>query len=138
MKNKFLKYRYLGKVIPEVPDTWKPVIMKMLFEVDSIIRPWYLPRFVLNLLADNRKVGNNSFPLINSIHKKIYITQIKQKFGSLRVYGEFPKECDPVITTAINTCKDTCEYCGVKSASFVTVKSWVRNLCDDCKKKAKE
>lgn len=123
----FKKYRYLCQGNPEVPATWEPLILTMLEKLDAIARHKFIPRFFLNYLS-------RTFPqLLEEFMPSIYITQIKQKFGALRVYGVFTDEAQEIINKTIAICDDTCEFCGNNHTSHVMVKSWVRNLCTTCK-----
>ena len=144
--NNFSKYRYLGNVQPEVPESWKPIILRMLKDIDSIIRPWYMPRSVLN-----RMIGEKRKPITKDLFNQVidgtyvdllventYITTIKQKFASLRISGTYPLKVEKIINKTEELCNNTCEFCGNSNTSTVTIKGWVRNLCVECKKKAKE
>lgn len=123
MKYNFNKYRYLGAVQPDVPAPWNLHIFIMLTELDGIIRHKYMPLFLLNF--------------ISKFKPKPRITQIKQKFGTLKVVGTFTAEEQVFVTKAETICKDTCEYCGNHNTTHVMVKSWVRNLCATCKEQKK-
>lgn len=115
MIKKFNKYKYLGSVVPEVPEFWEHIILDMLKALDKETRPWYLPKFML----ENRDL--------------FLIQQIKQKFGTLRVYHTFEdKKCKDIISKAEFLCNDTCEFCGTQGTVNVTIKNWVRNLCPEC------
>jgi len=127
MPNKFKKYRYLGQVAPEVPKSWEPHIMEMLIKLDKIARHKFIPLFLLNFISD-------VFPsLLEELMPSIFITQIKQKFGALRIYGTFTPRAQEIVTKTESLCNNTCEYCGNPNTTHVMVKSWVRNLCATCK-----
>ncbi|MGV8961943.1 MAG: hypothetical protein ACOH2V_01000 [Candidatus Saccharimonadaceae bacterium] len=145
MENTFLKYKYLGNVMPSIPKVWEPIVLKMLIDIDVIVRPWYIPKFIMNYM-----VGKKRKPIsVDLFHKiidsridfllqDVYISQIKQKFASLRVLGTFSTQIQKIVTDTEMLCKNTCEICGKSDTSFVTVKSWVKNLCTQCKKEAKQ
>lgn len=142
MNNDFIKYRYLGMVGPEVPNVWKPTILKMIIKIDEIVKPKYIPRSVLNLLNDLSYRKGKEFWFfhnwLNKLVKDINITQIKQKFAGLRVYGTFNDEIQKVINEAEVICNNTCEYCGTTGTTNTMVKGWLRNLCPKCKEKPKK
>ena len=131
MKNKFDKYKYLGNVTPEVPESWENIILDMLVNIDNIVRPWYIPMFIWNY-----RLGRE-IDLCSSIG--IYISQIKQKFGTLRVYNTSESnDIKLIIKVAEDRCNNTCEYCGKEGTTNVTIKNWVRNLCPECIEKARK
>lgn len=123
MKINYKKYRYLGKVSPEVPKTWEYIILEMLISIDKLVKPKYYPRFILNFIADK---GEYIFD------RRVYISQIKQKFGSLRVYGSFSEDIQKIITKAEKSCNMTCEFCGNQGTNMIMIKNWVRNICTTC------
>jgi len=130
MKFDFKKYRYLGAVCPEVPKPWEPIIFDMLVKIDAITKSSYIPRTLLNLIS--------KYPVILSeLMPSTQITQIKQKFGALRIYGVFTEEVQKIIDATEKECNNTCEYCGNPNTSHVMIKSWVRNLCTTCKETKK-
>jgi hypothetical protein len=64
--------------------------------------------------------------------EKIHITQIKEKFGSLRVYADFPNEkIDAIIGKYEDKSYHVCEQCGLPS-HLRTFRGWVYNMCDPC------
>lgn len=126
----FKKYTYLGNIVPEVPEPWEPIILKILYDIDKLVRPWYFPKFVLNYMKYNKY---KSFMYINKIEDLIYISQIKQKFGTLRVSTHSStNKINEIIDLTILKCNNTCEFCGKENTKNVTVKNWIRNLCEDC------
>jgi ribosomal protein L37AE/L43A len=127
MLNNFKKYRYLGQVVPEVPKSWEPHIMEMFIKLDKIARHKFIPLFLLNFI-------NTVFPLLlEKLMPSIFITQIKQKFGVLRVYGTFSSRAQKIVSQTESLCNNTCEFCGNPNTTRVMVKSWIRNLCATCK-----
>lgn len=125
--SKHLKYRYLGRVSLCLPEYWKPIVLNLYKDLDKQIRPWYIPRFVCNYLSDK-----NSFYIL-SITRDNFITQVKDKFATLCVYGTFDDQCQKIVNSYRVKCNNTCEYCGVdKDTRHVGIKGWVRNLCPDC------
>lgn len=144
MELNFYKYRYLGAVAPEVPETWKPIIFKMIEDIDKIIKPKFISRWFLNFLYDksHNKRGLVVIPFLDKILSKLIdgtnITQIKQKFATLRVYGTFNSNVCIITRAAESTCNNTCESCGNNGTSNVMVKNWVRNLCLECIEKIKK
>jgi len=138
LSKKFKQYRYLGAIAPEIPESWQDIILDMLTEIDFKVKPWYMPRFFLNIISDKARLANGEvisitwdqllFLLIGSTK----ITHIKQKFATLRISGKFDDTIKPIVDKTISKCNNTCEFCGAPDTVHVMVKSWVRNLCEKC------
>ena len=62
----------------------------------------------------------------------INIVQIKEKFGTLRLYvgGSNYDQVDKIVDEAERKSAITCEYCGKPGKLRQT--SWLKTLCDDC------
>ena len=62
----------------------------------------------------------------------IKIVQIKEKYGSLRIYldGYSDPSVDGMVTFAEKFSEKICEYCGDKAVG--KSKGWIRNLCRSC------
>jgi len=140
INNKFKKYRYLGMVYPETEESWKPIVLNMLKEIDKYIRPWYIPKFALNIVLDSNKRNIIWYwnQILSLFIPGIYISQIKSKFATLRVYGVFDNHILEIIKKAEEQCSDTCEICGNSGCSHVMIKGWVTNLCETCKENLKK
>ena len=68
----------------------------------------------------------------------IEIVQIKEKFGSLRVYYSHTEFngvffIDEIIAKYELLSKKTCEFCG-KDASIINEKGWLRCVCKNCER----
>jgi ribosomal protein L37AE/L43A len=131
MKTKLKKYRYLGVVHIEVPQSWESIILNMLSQIDKITRPKFMPLILLNLIYDIMP------GILLEFMPNTYITQIKQKFGALRIYGVFSLKAQEIINATEIECNNTCEFCGNPNTTHIMVKSWVRNLCTTCKEAKK-
>lgn len=131
--NPFKKYRYLGNITPEIPETWNHIVLQMLKNIDKTIRPKGVFKWMLNY---NFKINKD---LIEAFNQSIFILKIKQNFGTLRVSTKAStKEINDIINTATLECNNTCEFCGKKGTTNVTIKNWVRNLCSECIEKNKK
>jgi hypothetical protein len=62
------------------------------------------------------------------------ITDIKDKFATLRIYGHFGEEIEKIIEQAEDECYKTCERCGGKEKVRSVGKGWIYNLCKTCRK----
>jgi hypothetical protein len=97
---------------------------------DKLVRNRFIPRSLLNFIG--------KYPVILSkIMPNTHITQIKQKFSTLRIYGVFPDNIQKIIDATEVKCNNTCEFCGNPNTTHVMVKSWVRNLCATCEEQKK-
>ena len=67
------------------------------------------------------------------------IVQIKEKFGTLRVYtrGDTSEGIKELISEMEDICDYTCDKCGSKEGKLRT-NGWVRVRCDECEAKDNE
>lgn len=66
---------------------------------------------------------------------KIKITQIKEKFGVLRIYcNHYTDDLRKIIYDAVENSKNTCENCGTHE-NLGWTKPWYKRLCKDCSTK---
>ena len=97
------KYQYLGiswNIFKESTDLHEYLEDFIMF-VAKKAKPWWCPTFVLNLL--NLFANDNSIVRCRNQHLAsafrnitggLLITDIKEKYGTIRVYGYFTKEVD--------------------------------------------
>ena len=137
-----VKYRYMGYTHLSIPDGWVPIVKQMLRDIDKKIRPWYIPRFVLNwiyLLAHgNSVVRVRSWFFYRIIQKipvfsKCFISDIKDKYAELRVYGSFSPEIEKIVDAAVEKSNFTCERCGSTYKVEVKDYGWLYTLCQSCR-----
>lgn len=96
----------------ECDDGWFDLIESMCEEIQSDI---------------NYKV-NNQIPVT-----QVLVTQIKEKFGTLRFYYEGGDDfADGVVSLAENLSSKICETCGNKGKTKGS--SWLKTTCDICDK----
>lgn len=111
--------------------------------LDSIPDGWmvaFIPQFKDEL-----------FKSLGAYADEITFYQIKEKFGELTVYWNFPdkdyytdknyddlKELVPIIENIIKkyteVSKNTCVKCG-RAATYTTTWGWIAPFCDDCEVK---
>lgn len=139
MKSVLTKYRYLGYNYLSIPDGWKPLVKETFEKLDKVARPWYLPRFFLNLLhflafkgifIKNRKL---SF-LFEKLPIKCQIMDIKEKWGELRMYISGDIWCYAIVEAAEKESRKTCEICGTTNGNPDIVDmydcgGWMTTLC---------
>jgi len=113
----------------------------------SIIRPD--PTLRVNLMAFGLETGRGWYPLIYELLNKLQaiedrdkigleITQIKEKFGGLRVYTNIDTdEIWNLIEEAEAKSFTICEFCG-KPGKLRLNHGWYTTLCDECQKEGEE
>ena len=85
--------------------------------------------FIITDVGDKNKISKDD----NNDMSKI-ITDIKDKFATLRIYGHFGEEIEKIIEQAEDECYKTCERCGGKEKVRSVGKGWIYNLCKTCRK----
>jgi len=104
---------------------WNKIVCDMFDKIEVVLKDMY------NLEPERSQERENRF----------WVGQIKEKFGSLRVYVDIPsfwkteyqRECD-LIQEAINTADslslETCELCG--ETGRIVGKAWLSCRCQKC------
>ncbi len=138
-----VKYQYLGFAYPYVvPEGWVPIVKQMFREIDKEIRPWYVPRFILNWIYWLAMEGSVVYTKNRFFYRlmeripifyKCRITDIKDKYAGLSISGAFSPEVQKIIDCADDKCDKTCEKCGsTKNVDLILIGSWWYNYCSDC------
>ena len=88
-----------------------------------------------NLRFRYKKIGykerNSERPIWREAPDQIEYTQIKEKFGTLRVYTNMTDTfCDGVIAMAESMSATTCEQCGLPGKARND--GWIITLCEKC------
>jgi len=83
-------------------------------------------------------VGNGWSKIVNNLYdakpKRVNVTQVKEKFGTLRFYvSSAPEWYFDLINYYENLSATICEKCG-KPGVLRTERGWLLTLCDDCDK----
>jgi ribosomal protein L37AE/L43A len=113
------------------------------FEKYTIINPD--PTLKNNLMAFGLECDKGWYPLIyelldkiqaivdsNPEYKDLQVVQIKEKFGSLRMYLNYdPKEISDLIDEYERKSYVICEICGSNGVKRVNY-GWYKTLCDKC------
>ena len=93
-----------------IPDSWKPLVKPIIQKIEEY----------------------------NASHKsKISVLQVKEKFGSLRMYMSYPddeeslKEIKEMIVIAKKNAEHTCANCGA-SATIKYDRPYIIPLCETC------
>ncbi len=87
-------------------------------------------------------VGKGWSRFINNLYdakpKDARVTQVKEKFATLRFYvSSAPEWYFDLISYYEYLSGNYCEYCG-KQGKIRTDRSWILTLCDECDEKFKE
>ena len=76
----------------------------------------------------------DSFNVANP-ENPIEVSQIKQKFGGLRIYCyNAPEDIRQLIDLAVNASWHTCEKCGSTTGVNTNLEGYRLTLCPDCRK----
>lgn len=90
----------------------------------------YSEEKITNLVSDDVS-ANRERPIWRAAPKQVVFTQIKEKFGTLRVYTNATDSyCDGVIAMAESMSAHTCEVCSRPGKP--TNKGWIKILCEEC------
>jgi len=134
----------MGYSYPGVPGPWQPIVEKAIIEMEKEIWPQrWLPRFVkrwIHWLATGGSVVRVKYWWAYRLREKLAhgsITDIKDKYAGLRIYGSFNDKCYEIIDQAEKECDETCEACGSKDDVIVVDYGWLYNYCKDCREEHK-
>jgi hypothetical protein len=106
------------------------------------------PKLQNNLMAFGFECGPGWRPLIDHLiadlnerfpDVEIYVTQVKEKFGSLRFYvASATEEAFNIIHVYEYFSNFICEECGALWAENKADHGWYRTLCQSCREKRNE
>jgi hypothetical protein len=136
------KYRHIGYSYPGVPKGWVSIVEEAIIKIEKEMWPSWIPIFLKRKIhywaTDNSVVKVKSkfwYKIREKLTKGQIITDIKDKYATLRIYGFFGQDIGSVISEAEKKCQNTCEKCGsnesVKSVNY----GWVYQLCKECRDK---
>jgi hypothetical protein len=133
------KYDHVGYSYPSVPDPWKPIVEEAIVAIEKETWPTWMPMFFKRWIY-YLATGNSIVRVRSNFWYKIYkkfntgsITQIKDKYAGLRIYGYFNDECEKIVDKAEILCDATCEKCGsTNGTTIVNDRGWYTNLCREC------
>jgi hypothetical protein len=93
-------------------------------------RGWYplIDKFCQEL----KKLLEDKYPSYKTGKPSFEIVQIKEKYGSLRIYTNFTNDdIEALIEKYEDLSLKTCEECGRKGSPR-NIKGWIRTLCNKC------
>jgi RNA polymerase-binding transcription factor DksA len=88
---------------------------------------------IMPFLAEVEKYNENKK---ENDPNRIYILQIKEKFGGLRIYLQGPKQFQDMADKAEENSYHICMDCGSPINVGQTQTGWIRTICKDCAAKA--
>jgi hypothetical protein len=134
------KYKHVGYSYPSVPKGWVKIVEKAIIDIEKEMWPKWIPMFIkriIHYLATGNSVVCVKYRFWYKVRKKLtkgqMITDIKDKFASLRIYGYFGPEIEEIIDKAEDECYRTCEKCGSNKNVRTMGKGWLYNLCKSCR-----
>lgn len=102
--------------------------------------------------AHKINVGRGWWPLLTDVHRQLdeiwpeyEIAQVKEKWGGLRIYLDYPladddadelalrrlhEACGAVLAEIEDRSQLTCEFCGQPGVRRSS--GWIKTMCDDC------
>jgi hypothetical protein len=140
------KYRHIGYSYLNVPYGWKSIVEKAIIDIEKEMWPQkYLPLFIKRLihyLATGNTVYWVKYQYFHDLRKKLtgnqLITDIKDKFAGLRIYGYHNDKIQSIIDNAEKECENTCEHCGSTEDTQIVGNRWIENLCINCRTNGKK
>ena len=136
----YKKYRHIGYSYPGVPNGWKGIVEKAISDIEKEMWPRWMPIFIkriIHYLATGDSVARINYRFWNKVRSKLtknqMVTDIKDKYASLRIYGYFGPEIEEIVKKAENECYRTCERCASKENVRTVGKGWLYNLCKSCR-----
>ena len=134
------KYDHVGYSYPAVPKTWVPIVKKAVIAIEKEMWPKYIPLFLkrwIHYLATGNSVVRIRNKFWNKVKNKLthsmIITDIKDKYATLRIYGYFNDKIHKIIEQAELDCDNTCELWGSRrGVRTVNDCGWYRQACHKC------
>ena len=141
-KEKFQKkYIHCGYSFLDVPYHWEQHVRKAIVDIEKVMWPQWMPfwlKHIIHWLACKNHIYKTNYYWAENLRAYLTnstrITQIKDKYGGLRIYGYFNDEIDKIVEEAEKACDTCCERCGVNSVKVQTVRigSWYWTYCPQC------
>lgn len=137
------KYIHIGYSYPGVPSGWVNIVKEAIILIEKEMWPqWYLPLFIKRLihyLATGNSVVRIKYYFFYNIRRKLtnnqIITDIKDKYAGLRIYGYYGDSIEKIIEEAEYKCESICESCGSEDQVEIVGTHWISNLCIKCRNK---
>ena len=134
------KYKHIGYSYPTVPEGWLKIVEKAIVDIEKEMWPRWIPMFIkriIHYLATGNSVVYVKYQFWYKVRKRLtkgqMVTDIKDKFAGLRIYGHFGDEIEAIVEKAEVECYRTCERCGSNQKVRTVGKGWLYNLCKSCR-----
>lgn len=138
------KYSHIGYSFPSVPKTWLPFVERAIKNIERAMWPWWIPMFIKRWIH-YQATGGSIVMIRNRFWHNVrqlltnnqLITDIKEKYADLRIYGYYGDKIEKIIEQAEKDCASTCESCGAysKDVDVSVVFGWYRRFCKECRRK---
>jgi hypothetical protein len=135
----YKKYRHIGYSYPGVPGYWKPIVEKALIEIEKEMWPKWMPMFLkrwIHYLATGNSVVRVKYWWAYRLRERLTrgqsITDVKEKYATLRIYASAGKEINEIIERAEDECSSTCQECGGYDGVRTVDNGWYEQLCVMC------
>lgn len=137
------EYIHVGYSYPGVPNAWVPIVENAIRDIERAMWPRWLPRPIcraIHWLGTGNSIVRVkyrwAFNLRQHLTRGQMVTDIKEKFATLRIYGSFHSEIHEIIRLAETACSKTCQHCGSTGEDVKRINAgWVYNLCATCTSK---
>ena len=121
-----------------------PKLSKEVFDFEfSRIREMIEPHF--SAFFSGYRVPRGWMFIVERLHKELVslypdyqVEQVKEKYGTLRFYVEYPPDAelqakiDVILLKYEDESAITCQECGSSSATTQEDKGWLFTICDNC------
>lgn len=138
----YKKYQHVGISHPGVPDGWIPIVKKAIISIEKEMWPAWMP-FPIKRLIHWLATGNSvvhvkywwAYRLRSRFTNGQMITDIKEKYATLRIYGDFNDKIHKIVKEGEIECRKTCQTCGSTNDVRMNNTGWFYNLCRNCRAK---
>lgn len=133
------KYRHVGISYPGVPKGWVPIFERAIVAIEKEMWPGWMSfhlKRLIHWLAAGNSVVCIKFRWAERLrdfctHGQM-ITDIKEKYATLRIHGHFREDINKIIREAETECEKTCQECGNTEDVKINDGGWLYNLCPAC------
>lgn len=132
------RYSHIGYSHLNIPDGWKSIVERGIVRIEREMWVRWLPmplKRLIHYLAYGRSVvyikSNFWYNVRNFLTRGQIVTDIKDKFASLRIYGYFNDNLDKIVEEIISECDYVCEVCGSKEEVIIWNRGWLKSLCKE-------
>jgi len=125
--DKILKYSYLGNVYPECDYGWYDLLIQQLEKIDDLLYSKYTPTFIKRMWHWLHYKSPYMIRCYFQFNYGYSISQIKEKYGRLRIYNAPSKIYDETLDLSWGIC----ERCG-SNKQMGTTEGYITRMCKSC------